>query len=199
LYVFKLVCTRWENFIRIGITVLYLKSWRCQLWIWRSQISVLLAPLRVPLKRHFRPSNPQLTPPTLQTQYCYSLNIRSSIINPNSVGPWLFLHCSSIFLLKEDRNRLFFFNSFISALIMTIWCFILICRTYYIRILRAFLYFQNWNWEKNFEVCTLQPTTSRQMVSTFIFGINKCMQKDRKKGTETLDFHFPLLHVLMQL
>jgi hypothetical protein len=22
------------------------------------------------------------------------------------------------------------------------------------------------------------------MVSTFIFGINKCMQKDRKKGTE---------------
>jgi hypothetical protein len=39
-YVFKLVCTRWENFIRIGITVLYLKSCRCQLWIWLSQISV---------------------------------------------------------------------------------------------------------------------------------------------------------------
>jgi hypothetical protein len=46
MYVFKLVCTRWENFIRIGITVLYLlrnnilylKSWRCQLWIWWSQM-----------------------------------------------------------------------------------------------------------------------------------------------------------------
>jgi hypothetical protein len=66
---------------------------------------------------------------------------------------------------------------------MTIWCFILICRTYYIQILREFLYFQNWNWEKNFEVYTLQQTTSRQMVSTFIFGINKCMHKDRKKRT----------------
>jgi hypothetical protein len=30
------VCTRWENFLRIGITVRYLKSWRCELWIWRS-------------------------------------------------------------------------------------------------------------------------------------------------------------------
>jgi hypothetical protein len=68
-------------------------------------------------------------------------------------------------------------------LIMTILCFILICRTYCIQILREYLYFQNWNWEKNFEVCTLQRTTSRQMVSTFIFGINKCMQKDWKKGT----------------
>jgi hypothetical protein len=31
-----LVCTlitRWGNFIRIGITALYLKSCRCQLWI----------------------------------------------------------------------------------------------------------------------------------------------------------------------
>ena len=84
----------WENFIRIGIAVLYLKSWRCQLWIWRSQISVLLAPFRVasktafatvkstidtlrfasPVKLHLRPSNPQLTPPTLPIQYCYSLN-----------------------------------------------------------------------------------------------------------------------------
>jgi hypothetical protein len=60
-----------------------------------------------------------------------------------------FLHCSSIFLWKENKNRLgFFFNSFISALIMTIWCCILICRTYCIQILREFLYFQNWNWEK---------------------------------------------------
>ena len=42
LYVFKLVCTRWKNFIRIWITVLYLKSCRCQLWTWRFQISVLL-------------------------------------------------------------------------------------------------------------------------------------------------------------
>jgi hypothetical protein len=53
LYVFKLVCTRWENFIRIGITVLYLKSCRCQLWIWRSQISVWLAQLRVASKTAF--------------------------------------------------------------------------------------------------------------------------------------------------
>ena len=53
LYVFKLLCTRWENFIRIGITVLYLKSCRCQLWIWRSQISVLLAPLHVASKTAF--------------------------------------------------------------------------------------------------------------------------------------------------
>jgi hypothetical protein len=45
------VCTCWENFIRIGITVLYLKSCRCQ----------------------FRPSTRQLTPPTLQIQYWYSL------------------------------------------------------------------------------------------------------------------------------
>jgi len=29
-----------------------------------------------PVKRHFRPSNPQLTPPTLQIQYCYSLSLR---------------------------------------------------------------------------------------------------------------------------
>jgi hypothetical protein len=70
LYVFKLVCTRWENFIRIGITVLYLKSYQCQLWIWRSQISVLLSPVKL----HLRPSNQQLTPPTLQIQYCYSLS-----------------------------------------------------------------------------------------------------------------------------
>ena len=55
-----------------------------------------------------------------------------------------------------------------------------ICRTYCI--LREFLYFKNWKWEKNFEVFTPQRTTSRQMVSTFIFGIHKCMQKDRKKG-----------------
>ena len=33
LYVFKLVCTRWEKFIRIGITVLFLKSCQCQMWI----------------------------------------------------------------------------------------------------------------------------------------------------------------------
>jgi hypothetical protein len=69
LYVFKLVCTRRENFIRIGITVLYLKSCRCQLWIWRSQISAWASPV----KWHLRPSNPQLTPSTLQIQYCYSL------------------------------------------------------------------------------------------------------------------------------
>ena len=47
------MCTRWENFIRIGITVLYLKSCRCQLWIWRSQVSVLLTPLRVASKTAF--------------------------------------------------------------------------------------------------------------------------------------------------
>ena len=58
-----------------------------------------------------------------------------------------------------------------------------ICRTYCIQILREFLYFQSWNWEKNFEVCTLQRTISREMVYAFIFGINTCMQKDRKKGT----------------
>ena len=28
-----------------------------------------------PVKLHLRPSNPQLTPPTLQIQYCYSLSI----------------------------------------------------------------------------------------------------------------------------
>ena len=67
------MCTRWENFIRIWITVQYLKSWRCQLWIWRSQISVLLAPLCTQVKLHLRPSNPQLTLPILQIQYCYSL------------------------------------------------------------------------------------------------------------------------------
>jgi len=58
-----------------------------------------------------------------------------------------------------------------------------ICRTYCIQILREFLYFQNWNWEKNFEVRTLQRTISRQMVNTFIFGTYTCMQKDRKEGT----------------
>ena len=31
-----------------------------------------------PIKLHLRPSNPQLTPPTLQIQYCYSLNTVSS-------------------------------------------------------------------------------------------------------------------------
>jgi hypothetical protein len=41
--IFKLVCSCWENFIRIVITVLYLKSCQCQLWIWRLQISVLTA------------------------------------------------------------------------------------------------------------------------------------------------------------
>ena len=72
---------------------------------------------------------------------------KNSPSNPQLL--WFFLHCSSIFLWKENEYRLgFFFNSFISALIMTIWCFILICRTYCIQILREFLYFQNWNWEK---------------------------------------------------
>jgi hypothetical protein len=46
-HIFRHLCMHWENFIRIGITVLYLKSCRCQLWIWWSQISVLLAPFRV--------------------------------------------------------------------------------------------------------------------------------------------------------
>ena len=40
---FKLVCTRWENCIRMWITVLYLKSCRCQLWTWRFQISVQIS------------------------------------------------------------------------------------------------------------------------------------------------------------
>ena len=53
MYVFKLECTRWDTFIRIFITVLYLKSCRSQLWIWRSQISGLLAPLRVASKTAF--------------------------------------------------------------------------------------------------------------------------------------------------
>jgi len=48
------VCTRWENFIRI---VLYLKSCRCQLWLWRSQISILLALLRVAGKTAFATVN----------------------------------------------------------------------------------------------------------------------------------------------
>ena len=48
LYVFKLVCTRWQNFIRIGITVLHVFE----------ELSVSIV---------------DLTPPTLQIQYCYSL------------------------------------------------------------------------------------------------------------------------------
>ena len=48
--VFQLVCTCWENFIRIGITVQYLKSCRCQVWISWSQVSVLLAQLLVDSK-----------------------------------------------------------------------------------------------------------------------------------------------------
>ena len=48
----------------------------------------------------------------------------------------------------ETLRLIFFFNSFISALLMTIWCFILIGRTYCIQILREYLYFQSWNWEK---------------------------------------------------
>ena len=39
--------------MRIGITVLYLKSCRCQLWIELLQISVLLAPPRVASKTAF--------------------------------------------------------------------------------------------------------------------------------------------------
>jgi hypothetical protein len=91
---------------------------------------------------------------------------------------WVFF-CTAVkfFCKKKIETDWFVFNWFIEALIMTI------SRIYCIQILKEFLYFQNWNWEKNFEVCTLQRTTSRQMVSTFIFGINKCMQKDRKKGT----------------
>jgi len=34
-----------------------------------------------PVKRHLRPSNPQLTPPTLQIQYCYSLNRLFEVVN----------------------------------------------------------------------------------------------------------------------
>jgi hypothetical protein len=109
LYVFKLVCTRWEIFIRIGITVLYLKSCRCpgvgikhtfqQLssaylqkcihirkesmcprFYWpyiNSNYLFYWLRFASPVKRHLPPPNPQLTPPTLQIQYCYSL-IRTS-------------------------------------------------------------------------------------------------------------------------
>ena len=38
-----------------------------------------------PVKRHLRPSNPQLTPPTLQIQYCYSLIILLYVVKPANV------------------------------------------------------------------------------------------------------------------
>jgi len=37
-----------------------------------EELSVSIA---LPVKLHLRPSNPQLIPPTLQIQYCYSLII----------------------------------------------------------------------------------------------------------------------------
>ena len=76
----------------------------CQLWIWRTiflaegirkvhifrhlfvcfQTSVYtlgeFLRFASPVKLHLRPSNPQLTPPTLQMQYCYSLIVTIAII-----------------------------------------------------------------------------------------------------------------------
>jgi hypothetical protein len=63
----EIYMTRWENFIRIGITVLYLKSCQCQLWIWRSQISVLLALLRVVSKTAFATKFSQRVHTNLET------------------------------------------------------------------------------------------------------------------------------------
>jgi hypothetical protein len=40
-------------------------------------VSVVDLTVASPVRRHLRPSNPQLTPPNLQIQYCYSL-IRTS-------------------------------------------------------------------------------------------------------------------------
>jgi hypothetical protein len=53
---------------------------------------------------------------------------------------WFFFCTAVHFFCKKKQTG---FNSFISALIRTIWSFILICRTYCIQILRTFLYFQN--------------------------------------------------------
>ena len=50
--------------MRIGITLLYLKSCR---------VNYGFDGRKYPVKLHLRPSNPQLTPPTLQIQYCYSI------------------------------------------------------------------------------------------------------------------------------
>jgi hypothetical protein len=56
--------TRWENFIKIvGVNCGF--DGRKYPFYWVRFAS--------PVKRHLRPSNPQLTPPTLQIQYCYSL------------------------------------------------------------------------------------------------------------------------------
>jgi hypothetical protein len=41
-----------------------------------------------PVKRHLRPPNPQLTPPTRQIQYCYSL-IMHVLYNDKQITPLL--------------------------------------------------------------------------------------------------------------
>ena len=46
-----------------------------------EELSVSIVDLMVAIKRHFRPSNPQLTLPTLQIQYWYSLICRSKMFN----------------------------------------------------------------------------------------------------------------------
>jgi hypothetical protein len=81
LYVFKLVCTHYENFIRIGISVLYLKCCRCQLWIWRSQISVLLAPLRVASKTAFATIESTIDTSNSSNTVLYSLILSTNKIS----------------------------------------------------------------------------------------------------------------------
>jgi hypothetical protein len=76
----RVCCSIFQNQTKfMGITILYLKSWRCELWIWRSHFGTSSGFGRLNSTHAILGSVNRtgklckLTPPTLQIQYCYSL------------------------------------------------------------------------------------------------------------------------------
>ena len=66
-----------------------------------------------PVKLHLRPSNPQLTPPTPQIQYCYSLNITPQITQHLIVKvniAWLIIISLNVTCSRHEKWR-FVLNS----------------------------------------------------------------------------------------
>jgi hypothetical protein len=103
----------------------HLKSCRCQLWIWRTiflaegiwkvhifrHLFVCFQTRVSPVKRHLRPSNPQLTSPTLQIQYCYSLFnqiYHMKWTKPRPGRNWLHVFCGGINKLRTKTHNIKF-------------------------------------------------------------------------------------------
>jgi hypothetical protein len=64
-----------------------------------------------PVKRHLRPSNPQLTSPTLQIEYCYSLFnqiYHMKWTKPRPGRNWLHVFCGGINKLRTKTHNIKF-------------------------------------------------------------------------------------------